>query len=137
MIEINNPERSSHGDVSNFLSKSLPPSVNKTSGIAIEYPNSHANPTADHDLSLVSDGFFFFPFSINLNKKEMPRGNPFRTPWFQLSRKIQKKSISQKNLDVEYFFSIFLSYLNNVYQSIWIKRNLYPYSPSLLNGLIQ
>ena len=60
MIEMNNPERSNHGDVSNFLSNSLPPNVNKTSGIAIEYPNSQANPTADQEDVFFSSLFVLF-----------------------------------------------------------------------------
>lgn len=49
MIETNNPVRSNQGDVSNFLSRNLPPSVKMTSGIEIEYPNSQAKPTADQE----------------------------------------------------------------------------------------
>ena len=69
MIEINKPIRSNHGDVPSFLSSSFPASVKITSGMAMEYPNSHAKLTADHDPSLVRDKFFFLASFIFSNKK--------------------------------------------------------------------
>lgn len=70
-METRIPTRRSQGEVPNFLSKNLPPIAKITSGIAIEYPNSHASDTADHPaLGFLSSVIYLH--SLNLSKTSIP-----------------------------------------------------------------